>query len=296
MSDEQERAFTFKIDARRESPRVPPRIAAAFLVNFDPRKGYVIAWSKSVEQVEVDGVVEFKSLPSGLHNVREDLVYFVHNEYAGVSAFFNEPDPQLERNAQMLAVGVLVPLEQARMGKIWLHAEALKDLAKRQITDWNNHGRLEGYWERHRMQVDSRQADCLPDESSTSTRASTSTRTSSDQKPGGYRRQSRANTDVLGSLRPDHALPPYHPVLSLPRFIDSFGPLAFLLYKTALLRKRILIVGEAPVHENCNLVYNLSLISSISHNLLPLLPIDGIPDLRLRPWFNIGVQDIPSLT
>ena len=56
--------------------------------------------------------------------------YFVHDEYAGLSAFINKPDEQSERAARMLAVGVLVPLEHGRMGRSWRHAEAIKDLAR----------------------------------------------------------------------------------------------------------------------------------------------------------------------
>ena len=80
--------------------------------------------------VELEGIVEFKSLPSGLHNVREDLVYFVHDKYAGISAFVNEPTSAEERNALMLAVGVLVPLSYGRLGRSWRHAKQLKELAR----------------------------------------------------------------------------------------------------------------------------------------------------------------------
>jgi hypothetical protein len=99
--------------------------------------------------VEIEGVVEYKSLPSGLHNVSEDLVYvggpidrllcanrlslpryFVHEQYAGISSFINQPADEAERNAQMFAVGVLVPLSFGRLGKSWRHAPRLKELAE----------------------------------------------------------------------------------------------------------------------------------------------------------------------
>jgi DENN domain-containing protein 11 len=111
------------------TPATPP-IAAAFLVNFDHRKGYVLQWHRSIEGLNIEGVVELKSLPSGLHNVEEDVVYFVHEEYVGVSAYLNKPDSQAARNANMLAVGVLVPLQQGRIGKAWLHVDGLKALAR----------------------------------------------------------------------------------------------------------------------------------------------------------------------
>lgn len=57
--------------------------------------------------------------------------YYVHDdEYAGISAFLNEPAAKSDRNALMLAVGALVPLSQGRLGKIWKHAAALKELAR----------------------------------------------------------------------------------------------------------------------------------------------------------------------
>ena len=64
--------------------------------------------------------------------------------------------------------------------------------------------------------------------------------------------RNRAFSDalVLDTFRP--ALTPFHPASSLPDFMDSFGPLIFPLYRAALLRKRILFMGEAPVHAACN--------------------------------------------
>lgn len=57
--------------------------------------------------------------------------YFLHDDhYAGISAFINEPAGKSERNALMLAVGVLVPLSQGRLGRSWDHAQGLKDLAR----------------------------------------------------------------------------------------------------------------------------------------------------------------------
>jgi Domain of unknown function (DUF4484)/DENN domain-containing protein 11 len=40
----------------------------------------------------------------------------------------------------------------------------------------------------------------------------------------------------------------------------------------------------------------LSILSSVPKALLSLLPVDSVPPLRLRPLFNIGILDIPTLT
>lgn len=66
----------------------------------------------------------------GKSRTEERNRYFVHEGYAGLSAFLNLPDEDVERKARMLAIGVLVPLEHGRMGRIWRHAEALKTLTR----------------------------------------------------------------------------------------------------------------------------------------------------------------------
>lgn len=111
-------------------PDLPP-IDALFLIDFDVKKGYTIAWRRTAAGVDIDNRVEYKSLPSGLHTVSDDLIYFVHDgAHAGLSAFVNTPCAEEEaRNARMIAVGVLVPLSYGRLGRAWRHAQGLKDLA-----------------------------------------------------------------------------------------------------------------------------------------------------------------------
>lgn len=111
-------------------PDLPP-ISALFLIDFDVKAGYTIVWKQALAGLELEGVVEYKSLPSGLHAVPEDLVYFVHDgEHAGLSAFVNtRTDDEATRHARMIAVGVLVPLSYGRLGRAWRHAEGLKEMA-----------------------------------------------------------------------------------------------------------------------------------------------------------------------
>lgn len=65
------------------------------------------------------------------------LSYFVHEEYAGISAFVNQPAAAAERNATMFAIGVLVPLSSGRLGKSWRHAPRLRDLTRFVLPDTN---------------------------------------------------------------------------------------------------------------------------------------------------------------
>ncbi|KIW30947.1 hypothetical protein, variant 1 [Cladophialophora immunda] len=273
---------SLRIDTTNEPPSPP--ILAIFLVNFDHRKGYTLGWHRSLDDVPVEGVVEFKSLPSGLHNVEEDLVYFIHDDYAGLSAFVNKADDQADRAARMLAVGALVSLEHGRMGRIWRHAESLMELARAQVDNPGNVTALEEYWEKFKLR---------PEEPALQTPLD-STEEDATHKPNGYvkfRTMSTATTFIS----PHHALTPHHPALTLIDSIKLFGPLIFPLYRAALLRRRILIVTEAPVEFCCNLVYNLSILSSVSKSLLPLPHGVDTPSTRLRPLFTVGVMDIPQL-
>lgn len=288
-------------------------------------------------------MVEYKSLPSGLHNVTEDLVYvslsvlfaransalfqssyFVHEQYAGISAFLNQPAEEAERNANMFAIGVLVPISSGRLGKSWRHAPRLKELTlfvppppwpypgtpqlilglmdRKYAADMSDEKPMCDYWDAY--QIGGADTTDSPVESPLSVRF-----------PPGERpdNRNRAFSDamLLGTFRP--ALTPFHPASSLPDFIDCCGPLIFPLYRAALLRKRILFITETPVHTSCNygmflrpcaceqplndchLVYDLSLLASLPNSLLQYLPSDRIPSLRPRPLFNVGIHDIPYL-
>ena len=66
------------------------------------------------------------------------------------------------------------------------------------------------------------------------------------------RTRNRAVSTASALAPPGQALSSHHPALSLPVMLDTFGPLIFPLYKAALLRKRILLMGQAPVELACN--------------------------------------------
>ena len=66
-------------------------------------------------------------------------------DYAGISAFANRSSNQWERNALMLAVGALVPLDRGRLGRSWKHADKLKALARYTCRSMvQRHGSNEG--------------------------------------------------------------------------------------------------------------------------------------------------------
>lgn len=168
---------------------------------------------------------------------------------------------------------------------------------------------LSEYWETHQIR-ESESFDGIPDSPLDSP-------VGMFKNPGELLR-GQISSDVMVLESPRPGLAPYHPASSLPEFIDCFGPLVFPLYRAALLRKRILLVTEAPVHLPSDygtlflplpicavfmmslltplLVYALSLISSLPNSLIPLLPSVDFPAHRPRPLFNIGVHDITLLS
>lgn len=195
---------------------------------------YKIAWHRSLSGTDVDGV-EYQALPSGLHSVREDLVYFTHGTCAGVSAFAQEESDKQHRNASFAAVGALVQSSDGKLGRSWLHAEALRGLAREQAKKLGDRSSLEDYWEKH-GKVGNEEGATAGSER----RAS---------QGNGYKRKrslSGASRDLEGAVTADH------PGLSMPTFLSTFGPLVFPLHRAAILRKRILLLGSTPVQPACN--------------------------------------------
>jgi hypothetical protein len=178
--------------------------------------------------VTLDGAVEFKSLPSGLHDVKSDLVYFVHEGYAGLSAFEKGEASAEERNANFVSVGILVSRAYGRLGRSWLLAERLRKLATALADDASATTPLEEFWDEQ----------------------SRPKGTSGDGAKKGHSR-ARALSMITAVVPSDQSLPAYHPALSMLKYVEVFGPLVFRLQQAALLRKRILFVGSAPVRTCC---------------------------------------------
>lgn len=284
-----------------------PSISALFLIDFDVKAGYTIIWKQAVPGLELEGVVEYKSLPSGLHTVSDDLIYFVHEDgYAGLSAFVNAPtDDEDARHARMIAVGVLVPLSYGRLGRAWRHAEGLKAMAAKLAGDRKQTRLLEDYWEHCGTRDPSRQPNPIKDSPMASPALGKRSIPQSNAR-------NRSASEGGALMQPGHRLSPFHPAWSLNNLLDTFGPLIFPIHRAALLRKRILISTHAPVNEVCNFgklvscssmsstlltvrqVYNISILANIPLSVFDLLE-PSASSQRLRPLFTIGVHDIPFL-
>ncbi len=154
----------------------------------------------------------------------------------------------------MVAIGVLVPLSFGRLGRSWKHAQSLKAFAAELVHEKNIRDPqadlkdLELYWEANRARsgFDDPVVES-PIDSPSSLRFKPAPRI----EPKGRGRH-RTASDGTALIPPGQTLTPFHPALSLPAFLDDFGPLIFPLHRAGLLRKRILLVGHAPVEKACD--------------------------------------------
>ncbi|KAG8012459.1 Protein LCHN [Nibea albiflora] len=80
-----------------------------------------------------------------------------------------------------------------------------------------------------------------------------------------------------------------HPAGCMSQFIQFFGEQIMVLWKLALLRKRLLIFSPPPVGVVCYRVYCCCCLANVS------LPGIGVSVPELRPFFYINIADITTL-
>jgi hypothetical protein len=119
---------------------------------------------------------------------------------------------------------------------------------------------LEEYWDSHKLQdgKGSTQFDSILDSPS---RLVFKPVPSRHVQQGGHTRN-RSASDGTALIPPGHSLSLYHPAWSLSTLLDTFGPLIFPIYRSALLRKRILISCHAPVQQICDFGNTLRFLES----------------------------------
>lgn len=170
------------------------------------------------------------------------------------------------RNANFVAVGVLVPLSGA-LGRVWEHAETLRGLAKGVMGNAEDTEALEAFWEKNQLE---------------------STAAAGDSK----KRKRGESEATLPAFNLENAWPREHPALAVPDVMDLFGPLLFPLQRAVLARKRILFLGSAPVRGNALVVWLASVLGNVSRDVGGGLDADL---LKTIPLFSVGIHDITTL-
>ncbi|KAI9472944.1 hypothetical protein BDB00DRAFT_879773 [Zychaea mexicana] len=267
-------------------------VAAVFVVRFDVIHGNTIEWQHPPES-DLDGI-EYQAICSGHHRVRSDTILFSKPPYFGVSIFRNVDNAEEgQRGACMRAVGVIVE-PNASTGpnaKVWIHGHALNVLAKSFDfeTDDNEYmcKHLHHYFEKHRLQhrEDLASSSSLWDPSASDLKAF---------RPATllYYNPTQSFTPVFDQLISVEPRPPLETVPRLdafPFFVAQFGPQIFVLWKAALLKKRILFLTTPPLQRACGYVYNTFLLGALPKSFM------FKSHRKLYPKYAVGVNDIADL-
>lgn len=162
----------------------------------------------------------------------------MHEGYAGLSAFSKGEASAEERNAQFVSVGILVSRAYGRLGRSWLLASKLRQLAEMLAENAEKTALLEEFWDQQSGsgETGGRSGPSKSEDTSTSGK-------------GGRKRALSTLTSVVPSEK--GGLATDHPALSMLKYVEVLGPLVFRLQQAALLRKRILFVGAPPVRTCC---------------------------------------------
>ncbi|CAI8038692.1 DENN domain-containing protein 11 [Geodia barretti] len=254
LSGGEEREEGQTVGRRRKHYSGNEMIVSVFVVQFNIRKGNEVEW-RHPEEVNLEGI-EFKCIASGSHNIPKDFIYFKQGQLFGLSCFEKiKVQSEEERGVRMKSVGLLAVGYQ----DLHLHQQFLERQARGHVETPGHYGSLEEYFTHYR-----------------------SPRHSSNSVP-----RPLLNGDQENSLNQSSTSEVVHPVGAIPKYLEYFGPHIFVLWKLALLKKRILIFSPPPIGVVCYRVYCTCLLTDHS--------LGGDLDLDCNPMFYVNVNDIDSL-
>lgn len=234
------------------------QIVAVFVVTFDTRSGNMVEWCLP-HDINLDGV-EFKSMASGSHRITNDFIYFRKGCYFGLACFANMPvESELERGARMKSVGILSPSYTL----LYRYMHFLENQVRHQLQCPGQYSPLEAFYE-------DKKAVLPPTGNGLVTACPT-----------------WSVTTLNRCMHPEMKIT--HPAGCMSQFIQFFGEQIMVLWKFALLRKRLLIFSPPPVGVVCYRVYCCCCLANVS------LPGIGVSVPELRPFFYINIADITAL-
>ncbi|TFK51280.1 hypothetical protein OE88DRAFT_1712549 [Heliocybe sulcata] len=208
----------------------PQDLVAIFHASFHPTKGSLIDWSlKASDDVDLSNV-EFSCLPSGLHLVEEDVVYFSKDSHQGVCVFRRRKTTEHgQRGFRLSSLGIL--LATSTRPRPWRHVASLKNLMHRMYSVLEDRGILEPTkedWEPARDYFERRKVQ--------------------EVVLGGAGDWNGWSQEFDGSTSDPYSM---HPTSHLPHLLRILGPSSLTLYKHILGRQRILIFTLPPVEASC---------------------------------------------
>ncbi|KAL7424800.1 hypothetical protein Q5752_000484 [Cryptotrichosporon argae] len=196
-------------------PASLPPIGALFLAHFDDTAGQAVVFFASSDDLH-EGTIEHACLPSGLHAVRQDAVFFSHGGRPAVG-LFRSRDVDEGRGKRMGTVGVV------------LASGAPEDLFSVLPVLENIYDRLDALHVSPFSAAGRAGAATLLGEIWACARA-----------PLG-------EDDESGSVMGRTAISPDHPITYLPSLLALLGPSIVTVYKTAISNRRILLYAPPPL-------------------------------------------------
>ncbi|KAL3237375.1 Anr2p RNJ42_00909 [Nakaseomyces bracarensis] len=254
---------------------IPLSLTSAFLCQFDMKRGNIIAWSAG-ENNEILKGIEFKALPSGIHEATDDIIRFTLNHngtlYYGLCCYvqnsfevLNE-DGQVDRSrVKMYSLGVLVDASKIKYKdklKLYEITNYFIDPIEEVLLEWmklnltNDFSLLEEFYKN-------------------------------------YKKSDNLQKNPARSM-----------VKCLPYWLRKLGPLIFPVLKSCLLRERLLILaapGNSFEYTN-SLIYCLAALSKCP---LPMVTTSETQmdynnsfedqSTYCQALFTVGTYDIDTL-
>ncbi|KAH6918331.1 hypothetical protein BKA70DRAFT_13308 [Coprinopsis sp. MPI-PUGE-AT-0042] len=257
-------------------------VVAIFHTSFHPTQGNTVDWCLKApgwEDLQHDHLsLEFSALPSGLHQVDEDVVYFTASAskasasprlFHALSLFRRRRTPNpTYRGFLLSALGVLVIPSHADASKNgvqkprpWQHVSALKEIAERcysrpgsdpsatpataALVDVELSAEVEEWYAPARAFLAERGVASFSLQNFLS---------SSNEHPS---LPSDSESAELLDLRHELASAEKEniPALQLPSLVSLLGPSSVTLFKHLLARKRVMIYTNVPVGPACTMCY-----------------------------------------
>ncbi|KAI8759431.1 DENN domain-containing protein 11-like [Biomphalaria glabrata] len=233
-------------------------IIALFVVAFDTRSGNIVEWCIP-EDTELDGV-EFKAMPSGSHTLFSDFVYFRKDNLFGLACFEKmKVESEIERGARMKSVGIL----SLSYTTLYHHMQFLEKQVRHQLETPGNYSQLLAFYNDRK--------GILPSDETSETLKAHSLRST----------PSTPSRDLVPEMKITH------PAGCFNQFIKFFQEQIFVLWKFALLQRRIIFFSPPPIGVVCYRVYCACCLANHS--------IPNLNSIELRPHFYVNVADIEAL-
>ncbi|OXB34047.1 hypothetical protein LQV05_002067 [Cryptococcus neoformans] len=255
-----------------------PSLAAVFLTYFDDIKGQSVLYYSSLPDIP-EGTIEHATLPSGLHNLSEDLICFRHHGRPGVGLFRSREKPEGENRGRGRTMGVVgVVLEEGDVTNLYSSKSALEEIYDKLenlsqspfISSAEQDGErdkvLDEVWETYRADK-VRKLETAIDE-------------------GKENELDRVHKLITERGR----VPAVHPIAFMPLLLGILGPNIVPVYKAALSGQRILLYSQPPILPLSALAWNIWALS------LPPRAALANGEAEISEWLgNVGLMDLDNV-